>query len=265
MSDKLKEICDQRRAHVAAAKLAMPIDDLMARTEAMPETRQFARRLTDQVLLKQPALIAEIKQASPSAGIIRADFDPAAHAMAYASAGATCLSVLTEPDYFMGEDSHLVAARAACALPVLRKDFTVDPYQVIEARAIGADAILLIMAALSNAQAQELLSTAQQYGLDVLAEVHDEAELERALLLDTPLIGINNRNLKTLKTDLAISFRLAALVPADRLCISESGIRSHADIQALSQKANIYSYLVGEHLLKQPDLVTATQELLGNA
>ncbi len=209
------------------------------------------------------ALIAEIKKASPSGGLIRADFDAASLAVAYRDGGATCLSVLTNRPDFQGSNRDLIAARAAVELPVLRKDFILDPWQVYESRALGADCILLIMAALSDDQARELEDVARSLDLDVLAEVHDRRELDRALGLQTQLIGINNRNLKTLQTDLATTETLAPLVPPDRFLIAESGIRDNADLQRLTG-AGCFCFLVGESLMRQPDPVAAVRMLLGD-
>ena len=263
MSDLLERICDEKRDHVARCRRDRPLASLEG---ALPSERPrgFARALGARVAAGRVGLIAEIKQASPSRGMIRADFDPAALARAYQAGGAACLSVLTDAPHFRGEVTHLVEARAACSLPVLRKDFTVDAYQVIEARAAGADAILLILAALDDGEAQELEMAATGLGLDVLLEVHDEAELERALRLRSPLLGVNNRNLRTLAVDLATTERLAPLVPADRLLVCESGVATAADVARMT-RAGARGFLVGESLLRQHDVAAATAALLGDA
>jgi len=260
-SDTLARICADKREEVAARKAAIPFRAVEARAVEAPAPRGFAAALKAASGGNGVGLIAEIKKASPSEGLIRADFDPAALARAYEAGGATCLSVLTEGKYFQGEDAHLGQARAACSLPVLRKDFMLDPYQVVEARAIGADCILIIMAAVADALARELADTAAQYGLDALIEVHDGAELERALALPCPLIGVNNRNLKTLETDLSTTERLAALVPEDRFLVAESGINAPGDVERL-RKAGARGFLVGTALMRQVDLTAATRALL---
>ena len=254
-ADTLKDIA-VRRAQTSESALRHQLG------RHPPATRGFGGALKQTVAEGGFALIAEIKKASPSAGLIRPDFDPAALAHAYADAGATCLSVLTDAPHFQGAPEHLRAAHAAVALPILRKDFMLDPWQVLEARVMGADCILLILAALTDARARELEELARALDMDVLAEVHDRRELERALGLQTQLIGINNRNLKTLKTDLETTAELAPLVPSDRFLIAESGIRTHADVLRLSD-AGARCFLVGESLLKQPDVGAATRALLG--
>lgn len=262
MSDTLQRILVSRRRAVATAARAHPLAEMEQRAAAVGPVRGFAHALRTRRAAGGLALIAEIKRASPSAGLIRRDFDPAALARAYARGGATCLSVLTEPDWFEGDPAHLRAARAACALPVLRKDFIVDPWQIVEARAMGADAILLIMAALDADTAAALETVANAHGLDVLAEAHDAAEVEAALRLKTPLIGINNRDLATLAVDPRRALDLAALVPPDRLVVAESGLRSHADLARYAD-AGVGCFLVGEALMAAGDVAAATRAMLG--
>jgi indole-3-glycerol phosphate synthase len=262
MTDVLAEICAAKRAHVVRAKAALSEVALLARLAEAPPLRPFAAALERHLAEGRYGLIAEIKKASPSAGLIRADFDPPALARAYMAGGASCLSVLTETAYFQGSDEDLRTARRELDLPVLRKDFILDPYQVLESRSIGADCVLLIMAALSDATATDLAAVAAELGLDVLAEVHDGAELDRALRLGVRMIGINNRNLKTLETDLATTERLAPEVPADRLVVAESGIRGPADLDRLAA-AGARCFLVGETLMREPDVAAATRRLLG--
>jgi indole-3-glycerol phosphate synthase len=264
MSDVLARICADKRLEVAERRRRVPLSDLLARARQASPPRGFADRLALDAAAGRPALIAEIKRASPSKGLIRADFDPPSLARAYGAGGASCLSVLTEGKYFQGTDAHLVAARAATSLPVLRKDFMLESYQIVEARALGADCILLIMAALDDAVAGELAATAAEQGLDILVEVHDRPELERALRLPARLIGVNNRNLKTLAVDLATAEQLAPQVPADRLVVAESGIESPADIARL-RRAGAVAFLVGESLMRQSDVAAATRRLLGTA
>jgi indole-3-glycerol phosphate synthase len=264
LSDVLADICAKKREHLAEAKAKRPARELAAIARNASAPRGFAARLSSAVASGGFALIGEIKKASPSKGLIRADFDPPALARAYAAGGAACLSVLTDTPYFMGRDADLEAARAAVELPVLRKDFTLDPYQVTEARALGADCILLIMAVLGDAEAAELTGAARALGLDVLVETHDEAELERALALDTSLIGINNRNLKTLEVDLATTERLAKQVPSDRELVCESGLGGYEDLVRMS-RAGVRRFLVGEALMRQNDVAAATAALLGRA
>jgi indole-3-glycerol phosphate synthase len=260
MSDVLAKICADKRREVVARQAARSLAATQKDAERADPPRGFAAALARCAATGRTALIAEIKKASPSRGLIRADFDPASLARAYADAGATCLSVLTDGPYFQGHADHLRAARAAVDLPVIRKDFMLDPYQVWEARAIGADCVLLIMAALDDATAASLASLARELAMDVLAEVHDAEELRRALPLDA-MIGINNRNLKTLQVDLATFERLAPMAPHDRLLVAESGIKSPNDIARL-KASGAGAFLVGESLMVQADLRAATRALL---
>lgn len=254
----LDRILAYKRDEVAARKRTLSQAALDTAIRRQGGVRGFARALQ----VQSPALIAEIKKASPSKGLIRADFDPPALARAYAEAGAACLSVLTDAPSFQGHEDYLVAARKACALPVLRKDFIIDGWQVAESRAIGADAILIIMAAVDDALASDLNDTAAAFHMDALVEVHDEREMERALKLGFKLIGMNNRSLATFETDLAVTERLAALAPEDVLLVSESGIFTPDDITRL-QAAGARAFLVGESLMRQDDVAAATRTLLG--
>ena len=264
MPDVLARIIADVRADVAARKAKRGIDSLRQEISARHDApRGFGYALKQAAGAGRYGLITEIKKASPSGGLIRADFDPKAIALAYEAGGATCLSVLTERVHFQGDPEHLKAARAAVKLPVLRKDFMLDTWQVYESRAMGADCILLIMAALTDAKARELEQVAMSLDLDVLVEVHDREELERALLLETSLIGINNRNLKTLATDLAVTEELAPLVPPDRFLIAESGIRNTEELRRLSA-VGPNCYLVGESLMRQDDVTAAVRALLGD-
>jgi indole-3-glycerol phosphate synthase len=264
MSDALARIVEVKREHVAACRAARPETTLREALAGARPPRGFARALAATAAAGRLALIAEIKKASPSKGLIRADFDPAMLARAYRDGGASCLSVLTDAPFFQGADRHLAAARAAVELPVLRKDFTIDPYQVLEARALGADCVLLIMACLDDGLARELLTLAHELGLDVLVEAHDAAELDRALALGPRLVGINNRDLKTLRIDLATTEALAPRLPPEVLLVAESGLERHADLVRM-RRAGARAFLVGESLMRQPDVTGATRSLLGHA
>ena len=254
----LGEILDEKRREVARAKVSTPPSALRGRSEYGEVRRGFARALRE---AKRRAIIAEIKKASPSRGLIRASFDPALHARQYERAGATCISVLTDTPFFQGHLDHLALARGAARLPLLRKDFVVDPYQVVEARAFGADAVLLIVAALDASALGELTAAATAEGLDVLVEVHDEAELEIAAASGASLIGINNRDLRTFVTSLEVSRRLAPRAPASALVVSESGIRDAADVASL-EAAGVRAFLVGEHLMAAEDPGAALASLV---
>ena len=258
----LERIVERKREEIQAGQQRYSLGELEAMAGNQGKARGFAKSLYASVAAGRPAVIAEVKKASPSKGLIREDFRPADIAAQYARGGAACLSVLTDADFFQGHEDYLIAAREACSLPVIRKDFMVAPYQVYESRAIGADCILLIAACLTKDQMQELDGIAHDIGLDVLVEVHDEAEMERAATqLTSRLIGVNNRDLKTFTTDLATTERLAALAPEGSLLVGESGINSHADCQRLA-RSGVRCFLVGESLMRQPDVEAATRTLL---
>lgn len=256
----LRKILKRKAGEVAQRRATDSLASLEARIQEQSAPREFSRALQQRAATGEPAVIAEIKKASPSKGVIREDFKPAQIAQSYREGGATCLSVLTDSDFFQGSEAYLEEARAACDLPVLRKDFTIDPYQVVEARAIGADAVLLIVAALAQEQMHELSQTAKEVGLDVLVEVHNRGELERALELPTPLVGINNRDLHTFDTRLETTLDLLPHIPPDRLVITESGIHTTADV-ARMRAANVQSFLVGEAFMRAEEPGEKLREL----
>ncbi len=256
----LREILARKAEEVAKRRITDPLSSLESRIREQSAPRGFCLALQQRTAANEPAVIAEVKKASPSKGVIREDFQPAQIALSYQEGGATCLSVLTDKDFFQGSEAYLQQARDACTLPVLRKDFTVDPYQVVEARSIGADAVLLIVAALADEQMRELMQAASEVGLDVLVEVHDRAELERALELSTLLIGINNRDLHSFETSLSTTLDLLPHIPADRVVVTESGIHTAADV-ALMRDANVQAFLVGEAFMRAPDPGEKLREL----
>jgi indole-3-glycerol phosphate synthase len=264
VNDHLNRICASKRQHVAERKVKAPLGALERRAKSQAAPLGFRARLAEQAAAGRYGLICEIKKASPSAGLIRPDFDPSALARAYRDGGATCLSVLTDTPYFQGRDEDLIAAKAACGLPVLRKDFIVDPYQVAESRSLGADCLLLILAAVENKLAMEIEEAAISHSMDVLIEVHDIVELERALRLRSRLIGINNRNLRSLKTDISTSEKLAAELPPGSLAVAESGLGTPADLARLAA-AGVRCFLIGESLLRQADVAAATRRLIASA
>lgn len=260
--DILKKILDKKEEEVARRKVRTPISDLESFAENVEKPRGFYQALQSRVLARKPAIIAEIKKASPSKGVIREDFQPVTIGQDYAMNGATCLSVLTDKDFFQGSEVYLQLVRERCPLPVLRKDFMIDPYQVYEARALGADCILLIVAALEDGQMRELADTAVNLGMDVLVEVHDAEELHRALQLETKLIGINNRNLRTFETSLQTTLDLQKLIPEDRLIITESGIHTRDDVQRMLDNG-IYAFLIGEAFMRADSPGQKMRELFG--
>lgn len=262
MSDILDRILARKAEEVAERRARTPLGELVARGTDLPPARGFAAALRSKLAAGRAGVVAEIKKASPSRGVIRSDFDPAAIARSYAAGGAACLSVLTDIDFFRGADEYLQQARTACALPVLRKDFTIDDYQIHEARALGADAVLLIVAALDDAQLLGLAETARSIGLDVLVEVHDAAELDRALAVPAPLLGINNRDLRTFAVSLETTLRLHRWVPADRITVAESGVTTAADVARL-RGAGVHAFLVGEAFMRAADPGAELARLFG--
>ena len=252
MSDILEKIISVKHREIEESRSVVALSDLEKQCSSLPPTRDFVHALRSRVEKFQPAVIAEIKKASPSKGVIREDFDPVKIARSYEQSGAACLSVLTDREFFQGAPEYLTAVKSTTSIPVIRKDFIIDPYQVFEARAMGADCILLIVAALTGSQMHELEKVAQQANLAVLVEVHSEVELEKALELKTPLIGINNRNLRTFETNIETSIKLSENIPDGRIVITESGIHTREDVRLMIENS-IYSFLVGEALMRQPD------------
>lgn len=260
----LEKICADKLEHIARVSHLIPEIVFQERAKLQPAPLGFCRAIRSANQKGEPALISEVKKASPSKGIIRADFDPVKIALAYQNAGATCISVLTDQPYFKGADEDLEAVKAVARLPVIRKDFMLSPFQIIESRALGADCILLIMAALSDATAKLLYDTATGLGMDVLIEVHDRVELDRALKLDPMMIGVNSRNLKTLEVNLDTAYKLLEYIPSSTIRVAESGIASNTELKSLFE-AGYNAFLVGESLMRQPDIEQAVQKLLGKA
>jgi len=261
-ADILERILATKREEVARARTMVPLEDMERRARAMAPARDFAGAIRANIAAGRPAVIAEVKRASPSKGLLRDPFEPAAIAQSYEAGGAACLSVLTDAQYFQGSPAHLVAARAACSLPVLRKDFMVDPYQVFEARAMGADCVLLIVAALDAATMAALEALAVDLGMSVLVEVHGEGELELALRLRTPLVGVNNRDLRTFDTRLETTLGLLPRIPPERIAVTESGILAAADVSRM-REAGVHAFLVGEAFMRAPDPGSALRGLFG--
>ncbi|HHH35654.1 MAG TPA: indole-3-glycerol phosphate synthase TrpC [Gammaproteobacteria bacterium] len=258
--DILRKILHRKAEEVAARRAALPLEALRAQAGSAPPVRGFAAAIGERLARGEAAVIAEIKKASPSKGVLREDFDPAAIAASYARGGAACLSVLTDRDFFQGDGADLSQARAACGLPVLRKDFIIDPYQVYEARAMGADCILLIVAALDDRRLAELAALARELEMDVLVEVHDRAELERALALPLPLVGINNRDLRSFETRLETTLDLLPLIPPERIVVTESGILDRRDVARMRGRG-VHAFLVGEAFMRAPDPGMRLREL----
>jgi indole-3-glycerol phosphate synthase len=262
--DILERILARKREELEASRAAVPLAEMQRRALAAPQPRDFVAALRAKIAARRPAVIAEVKKASPSRGLLRADFDPAVIARGYEAGGAACLSVLTDRDFFKGDPAHLAAAKGACSLPVLRKDFVTEPYQVFESRAMGADCILLIAAILARQDMQGLEASARSLGMAVLVEVHDADELGRALSIDSDLIGINNRNLKTLAVDLAVSEHLAPKVPKNRVVVAESGLASPADLARMAG-VGASAFLIGESFMRKPDVEAAVRDILRKA
>ena len=263
MTDVLTRICREKREHIVQSMAVCSRTAVEARAQAASVPRGFAKELRSALGRGEYGLIAEIKKASPSKGLIRSDFDPASLARAYEKGGACCISVLTDVPYFQGSDEDLISARNAIGLPVLRKDFMLDPYQIVETRALGADCVLLIMAALKDSKAAELMAVAREWGMDVLVEVHDTEEMKRALKLESDLIGINNRNLKTLEVDISMTERLAPMVPENSIIVSESGLSTPVDLARMAD-TGAHCFLVGESLMRQENVQAATSDLLSS-